>query len=485
MGERAQAVMSNGPDVGATAESAPPSQKLLIVDDEALIRNLLKGFCEKEGYAVSTANSGLKALKIIEEESPATILLDINLPDANGLELLSTIKETSPETVVILITGQADVRGAVEAMKIGAYDYLSKPLDFDVLRKLLASVRKPESQPSQVRALGGGDFIYESDRMKEVVRIMERLATKADVTVLVLGESGTGKSSLCKRLHELSGRRGMPFVEIGCSNIPEHLIESELFGYDKGAFTDAKNEKKGLIEMAQGGTVFLDEIGDMPYQMQSKILDLIEEKRYRRIGGLRYHHADVRIFAATNRDLHSLVQQKQFRLDLYYRLNVATIEMPPLRERQEDLPLLVEHFMRHYAAKYNVPPRRITPRALAALGEYSWLGNVRELRNLVERFVILSKADEIDLPDIPPAIRDSKRPEEPKPAAAPEEKSADPASALKGMETLSLKAMEEEFIRTALKLADGNQRKAAKLLDISRDTLRYRLKKLGIEATDD
>ncbi|MFZ5997477.1 MAG: sigma-54-dependent transcriptional regulator [Nitrospirota bacterium] len=458
------------------AAASHTSKKILVVDDESLIRSSIKGFCEKEGYGVITASSGLKALKSIEEENPGIILLDINLPDANGLELLKTIKEMNPETIVILITGNADVRGAVEAMKIGAYDYLVKPLDFNNLKKILTSI-KVDTAPSAAKSSDMGDFVFVSDKMKEIIRIMERLATKTDVTVLVTGESGTGKSSLCKKMHELSPRKDKPFVEIGCSNIPDHLIESELFGYEKGAFTDAKADKKGLIEIAQGGTVFLDEIGDMPYQMQSKILDLIEERRFRRIGGLKYTHADVRIFAATNVNLQDLVHSKKFRLDLFYRLNVAAIEMPSLRERKEDLPLLVQYFLNHYATKYDGRPKGITPRALEILQHYSWPGNVRELKNLVERFVILSKNDEIDINDIPSNIL-SEKPL--KTAEAPAE-AADHVLPT----TLSLKAMEAEFIKTALKLADGNQRKAAKLLDVSRDTLRYRLKKLKIDVPDD
>lgn len=469
-------------EVSSPAEqfSIKNSPKVLIADDESVTRCSLKSFCEEEGYNAVSVGSGIKALKIVEEESPDIIILDIQLPDSNGLELLKTVKEINPDIAAILITGYADIRGAVEAMKVGAFDYLIKPLDLEILRKILNSIRTNNS--TYVKTSDMDDFVFVSDTMKEVVRIMERLAVRSDVTVLVLGESGTGKSSLCKKMHDLSSRRGKPFVEIGCSNIPEHLIESELFGYKKGAFTDAKIDKKGLIEMAQGGTVFLDEIGDMPYPMQSKILDLIEERRFRRIGGLQYLNADVRIFAATNVNLHDLVQAKKFRLDLFYRLNVVTVEMPPLRERNGDIPLIIDHFMKYYGEKYRSTPKGITPQAMEILQRYPWPGNVRELKNIVQRFVILAKDDEIDVADIPSSLLPQKNHESQ--VEKREESHAEEPVGLSSYSGLSLRAMEEEFIKTALKLSDGNQRKAAKLLDVTRDTLRYRLKKLGIESPE-
>lgn len=267
----------------------------------------------------------------------------------------------------------------------------------------------------------------------------------------------------------MSSRRNMPFVEIGCSNIPDHLIESELFGYKKGAFTDAKETKKGLFEMAQGGTVLLDEIGDMPYGMQSKILTLIEEKRFRRIGGLDYIHADVRILAATNRDLQDLVHAKKFRLDLFFRLNIATIEMPPLRERKIDIPLLLQYYLDESGEKYGLKPKGLSAKAMTSLQEYEWPGNVRELKNLIERMVILSKGDEITDRDVQQGLFPGKS------EAIPVEISGN-----KDRNGTSLKDMEEAIIKEAFALTNGNQRKTAGLLDISRDTLRYRLKKMGL-----
>ena len=324
--------------------------KVLLVDDEMLIRYSLQRLIEREGFSVITAESGLEALRQFEQEKPDIVILDIRLPDTSGLTLLKTIKEISPSVTVVMVTACPDIQSSVEAMKMGAFDYLDKPIDIEKLMNILNTLKQERPQDKTVHL--PGSVAFKSAAMNEVLRITERLANKADVTVLVLGESGTGKSFLCRAIHELSPRKGRPFVEIGCSMIPEHLIESELFGYEKGSFTDAKASKKGLIETAEGGTLFLDEIGDMPTAMQSKMLSLIEERKFRRIGGLQQLNADVRILAATNRNLHELVQEGKFRLDLYYRLNVVTIEMPPLRARREDIPLLVEHFLKHFSPKH-------------------------------------------------------------------------------------------------------------------------------------
>ena len=385
---------------------------------------------------------------------------------------MKTLK-INPHTIVIMMTGCAEIQSSVDAMKMGALDYFEKPVDIEKLKALLITEKKEHALHAPMA--NRDDFVFQSDAMKEIVRIVERLANKDDVTVLILGESGTGKSKLCKIMHNLSSRKDGPFVEIGCSSIPEHLIESELFGFEKGAFTDAKASKKGLIEMAAGGAVFLDEIGDMPNPMQSKVLSLLEEKTFRRIGGLQQIAADVRIFAATNRNLNDLVQAHQFRLDLFYRLNVVTIEMPPLRKRKEDIPILVQHYLKQYGEKYHSTVKGLSPKTMNVLLDYSWPGNIRELKNLIEKLVILSKCEHIEIDDLPAGML------APSGAAAP----VTPAETKDDIKhsTLSLKTMEAEFIRTALRLSEGNQRKAARLLDISRDTLRYRLKKLGIDTS--
>ena len=395
--------LSRQPQTPLRARSAKQQKKVLIVDDELLIRYSLQNLIEREGFTAITAESGLIALKLFEEEKPDVVILDIRLPDASGLTLLKTIKEINPGVTAIMVTACPDIQNSVEAMKIGALDYLEKPIDFDKLKSLLHGVK----QERPCRSLGSRQqdrFVFRSDAMKEVFRIAERLANKSDLTVLVLGESGTGKSFLCRTIHELSERKDKPFVEIGCSNIPEHLIESELFGYERGAFTDAKATKKGLVEMAEGGTIFLDEIGDMPYPMQSKMLSLIDEKKFRRIGGLEQLNANVRVIAATNRNLQELVHQGKFRLDLFYRLNVVTLEMPPLRSRGEDIGLLVEHYLKRYSEKYQCQPRMVSQRTIDVLQNYGWPGNVRELKNLIEKLVVFSKHDTIDIEDLPPDL---------------------------------------------------------------------------------
>jgi DNA-binding NtrC family response regulator len=452
-----------------------PGKKVLIVDDEFLIRYSLQNLIEREGFSVITADSGLHALQQFEQEKPEIVILDIRLPDSNGLVLLKTMKEINPSVTVVMVTACPDIQSSVEAIKMGAFDYLDKPIDFEKLIGIMNTLKEERSQDQMGRP--EDNLIFTSNAMKEVYRVTERLANKSDVTLLVLGESGTGKSFLCKTIHELSSRKGHPFVEIGCSTIPDHLIESELFGYEKGAFTDAKGSKKGLIDMAEGGTVFLDEIGDMPYAMQSKVLGLIEERKFRRVGGLQQINADVRILAATNKNLHDLVHEGKFRLDLYYRLNVVTIEMPPLRKRSEDIPLLLRYYISLYADRFKKTSiKGFSPEAEEILKSYDWPGNIRELRNLVERLVVLESEAEIQPQHLPKLLAGQQRRQ---PAAeaspAPNEKFMLPEDGI------SLDDVEKDLIRQALERSNYNKTQAAKLLKISYDTLRYQVKKFGLE----
>jgi len=473
-----------------------PPKKVLIVDDEALIRFGLEKFISNEGYTPITAGSGQKALEMIENHNPDIALLDLNLRDSiDGLELLRVIKESRPEIEAIMISGQSEIHGAVEAMKLGARDYLEKPIDFDQLKERLDLIRQEESKNESPPAPADAGLEEHPqivcEKMRKVMTIARRLALKSDLTILVLGESGTGKNYLCQQIHSMSSRRDAPYVQIGCSNMPDSLIESELFGYEKGAFTDAKTAKKGLLAAAQGGTILLDELGDMPYSFQTKILKLLEERTYRRVGSLQDIQADIRILAATNRNLNKKVQNKEFRLDLYYRLNIATLELPPLRERLEDFPFLVEYFLKTFTKKYDTGPRTIDRDGMELLMQHPWPGNVRQLKNLVEKLVVLSEesaispaeiTDNLDmfqdigtLPSAPspepvqPPVTQAPPPPAPAPTPAPEPEPED----------LSLEAMEERFIKKALRKTGGNQRKAAKLLNISRDALRYRLKKMN------
>ena len=457
--------------------------KILIVDDEPLIRFGLEKFVSKEGYSAVTAGSGKKALELIEEQEPDIALLDLKLQDSiDGLELLSLIKKTRPEIVSIMISGQTKIHGAVEAMKLGARDYLEKPIDFDKLKEVLDAVTMELSAVGSTDSSPESDVEYASLKMKKVMAITKRLALKSDLTILILGESGTGKNYLCQKIHEMSSRTDAPYVQIGCSNIPDHLIESELFGYEKGAFTDAKASKKGLIEAAQGGTVLLDELGDMPYQFQTKILKLLEERCFRRIGALQDTPVDVRILAATNRDLKQQVRDKNFRLDLYYRLNIATIELPSLRERPEDIPFMAQDFLNTFCQKYDTNEKLISKEAMKILQDYPWPGNVRELKNLLEKMVVLSDGDEITVEE----IRENLDITSGIPVADLINDPDSQSVSLQNLpEDLSLEAMEERFIREALKKTGGNQRKAAKLLKISRDALRYRLKKMDISPADE
>ena len=453
----------------SSRKTAAADRIVLIVDDDELIRIGLEKFVVRQGFKTMTASSGDVALKIIEESGPFMVLLDFRLKSSlDGLELLGIIKKSRPEIIVVMISGHGDIHGAVAAMKLGALDYLEKPVDFSRLKEILHSSSSLESTSSTSGPSILDDFILTNDKMRKIAEIIQRLALKSDITVLILGESGTGKNFLCRKIHELSSRKDFPYVQIGCSNIPETLFESELFGHEKGAFTDAKTTKKGLIEMAQGGTVLLDEIGEMPYTFQAKILSLLEEKRFRRVGSLRDIHADVRLLAATNRNLHELVKNKKFRLDLFYRLNVATIELPPLRERLEDIPLLVDIFLTDFGEKYQCPGKTVAPGAMDMLKSYSWPGNIRQLKNLIEKMVVLTDEDVIGIEEISSNL------------LTQQEVEAEQTSRLAMMSDLSLEAMEEKYIRTAMKLSGGNQRKAADLLKISRDTLRYRLKKLKI-----
>ncbi len=452
----------------------PPSKshhlplKVLIVDDESLIRCGLEKFVKNEGFTAFTAASGTKALKIIEDKEPDIVLLDMKLQDSiDGLEILKVIKSSRPEIIVIMISGQRELYSAVAAMKLGARDYQEKPIDFDKLKESLDNIREEMSSTGGAEP---GELQCVSEKMKKVFTITKRLAVKSDLTILILGESGTGKNYLCQKIHEMSNRRDYPYLQIGCSNIPEHLIESELFGYEKGAFTDARNSKKGLIEAANGGTVLLDELGDMPYQFQSKILKLLEEKSFRPIGALEDIPADVRILAATNHDLNAQVQHKEFRLDLFYRLNIATIELPPLRERLEDIQVLTDSFLKTFCRKYDTGSKTIDEKGMKILQNHPWPGNVRQLKNLVEKLVVLSDSEII-------AVEDIKENLEGVPVEVPVGKGAEemelPAD-------LSLEAMEERFIRKAMEQSGGNQRKAADFLGLSRDALRYRLKKMGL-----
>jgi DNA-binding NtrC family response regulator len=412
------------------------------------------------------------------------MLLDIRMPRKSGLEVLSHMAEHHPEIPVVLMTAFSSVEGAVDAMKRGAFDYLMKPFNHDevllVVRKALQATRLQRElallQRQQQIEFGTENFVGKSEKMREVRGLINKIAASTATTVLVLGESGVGKDLAAKAVHHSSDRATKPFVNITCSALPEQLLESELMGYEKGAFTGARERKRGLFEVADGGTVFLDEIGDMGVGLQAKLLRFLEEKAFRRVGGTKDLHVDVRIVAATNRDLDQAVRDGGFREDLYYRLMVIPVEIPPLRERLEDIPLLMTHFIERFNTEFSKKTRGLTSDALDCCQKYNWPGNVRELRNVVERAMILENKEFLGMEDLPQAIR------------APFENVEGSGSAggvgVAEFELpeggYGLREMEEQMVRRALERTEGNQSRAAELLDISRDSLRYKMRKLGM-----
>jgi DNA-binding NtrC family response regulator len=459
-------------------------ERILVVDDEKLIRWSLQKNLSRAGYEVLEAEDGIQALEVIAEDGADLVLLDIRMPGKDGIEVLEHVVEHHPEIPVILMTAYSSVEGAVDAMKRGAFNYLVKPFNQEemlvVARKALETTRLQRElalvRQRQKRKYGIENIVGKSQKMLEVFELIRKVAGSAATTVLVQGESGTGKDLVAKAIHFSSDRSANPFMNITCSALPETLLESELMGYEKGAFTDAKERKRGLLEVADGGTVFLDEIGDMGIGLQAKLLRFLEEKAIRRVGGSRDMTVNVRIVAATNRDLDQAVRDGHFREDLYYRLKVIPVEMPPLRERPEDIPLLMTHFVERFNAEFRKNTRGFTPEALKCCEQYRWPGNVRELRNVVERAMILENKEYLGPEDLPPAIREEVT------KVAGEQ--ADGGSSAGGValpdEGCGLRQMEERMVRRALEKTNGNQSRAAQLLDISRDSLRYKMRKLGL-----
>jgi len=455
---------------------------VLVVDDERLIRWSLEQTLEKAGYQVETVEGGGAALQAVRQECPDVVLLDLKLPDLDGIQVLRQLKEAHPDVQVVIMTAYADVATAVEAMRLGAYDYVPKPIDFESLGVTLRNALEARHLRQRVEFLREKHlYPFRFDRIvgrsraiQAVVALARKVSASGATTVLIQGESGTGKDVLAKAIHYESARAEEPFMEITCTAMPETLLESELFGHERGAFTDAKAQKKGLLELAHGGTLFLDEIGDMTPALQAKLLRVLEERRFRRVGGTRDISVDIRIVAATNRDLRAVVEQGGFRKDLYYRLQVVTITIPPLRERREDIPLLVAHFLEHFSREFKKPQPRVGPQLERLLVQYDWPGNVRELRNVVERAMILAESGDLTPADLPPEIAgrgDGPRVERPRFQM--------PASGL------VLEEVERDFVRQALELTRGNQTRAARLLGLTRDELRYRVKKFELNHRPD
>jgi two-component system NtrC family response regulator len=437
---------------------------ILIVDDEESQRTLLAGYLKKKGFTVATAASGSEAIEKNRTEGFDLAILDLKMPEIDGIETMAKMKEIDPQTFFLILTGYGTVESAVHAMKIGAYDYLSKPVNLDELELLIERIRSEQTVHAELEALREevadhfktDSFVAESKKMTEVLHLVSRIA-KSDATVLISGESGTGKEIVARLIHHVSTRKQQRCIPISCAALPETLLESELFGYERGAFTGADKRKIGKFELAHRGTLFLDEIGDVPLSTQVKLLRVLQEFTFERLGSTAPISVDVRLISATNQDLRKKIQQGTFREDLYYRLNVIAIHIPALRERKEDIQPLVAHFIEKLSSRSTRNIKGITKAALDKLVRYDWPGNIRELENIIERAMVLCRGEVIDAHDLPletqPAARSSGR---------------------------LLQDVEKEHITVVLEHAGWNLSKAAEQLGIHRNTLRAKIKAYGI-----
>ncbi|HTK30255.1 MAG TPA: sigma-54 dependent transcriptional regulator [Vicinamibacterales bacterium] len=449
------------------------SPTVLVVDDEQLIRWSLTSRLADEGYRVLEADTAADALKKVRA-GVDLVLLDYRLPDSDGLSVLKQIKEDNPDTLVILLTAFSSVDTAVDAMKHGAYHYAKKPFDVDEIVLLVEKALETTELRREVRALRATQaqpysldrIVGEADSIAVVRQLLGKIASGPASTILLTGESGTGKDLAAKVLHYSSDRANKPFMNITCSALPEALLESELFGHERGAFTGADRQKRGLLETADGGTVFLDEIGEMVPALQAKLLRFLEERTFKRVGGAADLHVDVRVVAATNRDLSEEVRQGRFRQDLFYRLNVVPIKLPALRQRAADIPLLVNYYVDSYNQEFRKRIRRVSPAAMERLKAYAWPGNIRELRNAVERAMLLAEGDELTTEDFPVTHGG---------AASLSEAVELPAGGV------DLEQLERSLVVQALERCGWNQTRAAALLGLNRDQIRYRIEKFKLE----
>ncbi|MEZ5429066.1 MAG: sigma-54 dependent transcriptional regulator [Pyrinomonadaceae bacterium] len=460
-----------------------PKEKILIVDDERFMRMTLGEALRSWNYQTTEAESVADALEKFDREDPDIILLDIDLPDGSGLDILTEIKEKSPETIAVMVTGNVDVENTVAALRGGAHDFIGKPVRLEELRVTLRNAVETRGLRREIRRIrqeraqkfSFEQIIGESAPMQKAKELALRVAESDVSSILLQGETGTGKDLFARAIHYASDRAAKPYQAINCAALPATLIESELFGYEKGAFTDAKARKEGLFEQATGGTLFLDEIGEMELSLQAKLLRVLEENLIRRVGGLKDIPLDVRIIAASNRDLKKMSEASEFRLDLYYRLSIIQIDIPPLRDRGDDILLLADH----YIAKANQKRRGGKLRGMARETErifrnYGWAGNVRELRNVIERASILEDGELITSRHLPFDLVHTQG-----------ENNGRTATIVLPPGGVSLESVETELARQALERCDGNLTHAARLLDISRDQLRYKLKKAGIYQNDE
>ncbi len=449
-----------------------PNATVLVVDDEPLIRWSLVNRLKEDGYRTLEAGTAGDAVAQ-HRDGVDLVLLDFALPDANGLAVLKQIKETDPDTLVIMLTANTEVGTAVESMKSGAFHYANKPFDLDEIMLLVEKALETTQLRREVRVLrarnaqpyGLSSIVGESEPIKAVRRLLEKIGVSPASTVLLTGESGTGKDLAAKVIHYSSNRASKPFMNITCSALPETLLESELFGHERGAFTGADRMKRGLIESADGGTVFLDEIGEMVPLLQAKLLRFLEEKSFKRVGGSQDVKVDVRVVAATNRSLQEEVKKGHFREDLFYRLNVMAVALPPLRERKADIAPLISHYIDLFNTEFRKKVRGVSPAIMTALEAYPWRGNVRELRNAVERAMLLAEGNELNEPHFPML------------SAVEGELSTAMGLPVEG---INLDALERSLVVQALERSGWNQTKAASLLGLNRDQIRYRIEKFDL-----
>ncbi|MBN1568157.1 MAG: sigma-54-dependent Fis family transcriptional regulator [Acidobacteria bacterium] len=460
-----------------------PKETILVVDDERLVRWSLQQKLEQWGYHVSLAEDGATALGRIQLDNPDLITLDVKLPDMSGIEVLSEMRNRNLKIPVIVITAFGVVDDAVRSLKLGAYDFIEKPINFEKLENAVYNAletKRLRSEVARTQEIQRSEFSVDringvSDYIWDLRDLIRKVAASEASTILILGESGTGKDLAAHAIHYESSRRDRPFYAINCAAIPESLMESELFGHEKGAFTDARTQKKGMFEIADGGSLFLDEISEMTLGMQAKLLRILEGQPFRRVGGVKNISVDVRVIVASNRNLEEAVRASTFRQDLYFRLAIIPVHLKPLREHKEDIPTLLAGFIQHYNQKFRKNIQSFTKEAEELLTHYDWPGNIRELKNAIERVMILADGNRISGKHLPIRISEQGRP----PVPANEEDLNGEIQLPPG--GFSLYNIEKELIRQALEQARGNKTTAARLLRITRDTLRYKVRKYKLE----
>jgi DNA-binding NtrC family response regulator len=468
------------------------ADRVLVVDDEQSLRKVLAATLQREGYEVTVCADGQEALASLERDGADVVVTDLVMPRMDGMTLLRKVVARHPDVPVIVITAHGRIDSAVEAMKAGAFDFLAKPFDHEELKAIIAKGARqsdynaknalPEERPEGApRRVFPWEIVGRGKQMQELQQIISKVAD-APSTVLIQGESGTGKELVATALHETSSRRDRPFIKINCAAIPRELVEAELFGFERGAFTGAVQSKPGRFELADGGTLFLDEIGEIPIEMQVKLLRAVQESEFERVGGVKTTRVQVRLIAATSRDLTREIAAGRFREDLFYRLNVVPIHLPPLRQRREDIPLLVEHFRQKYNARLRKNVEKIEDEALACLLAYPWPGNIRELENVLERTILFSEGPRIRTDDLPASLR--------KPADAPAAAESQPTAPsgppgpLKEIVKGQVQALERDLIVRGLEVTGGNVTRTAKLLKISRKSLQMKMKEFGLRIDD-